>query len=157
MRGSPCDNSIPHIICGIIPAHAGITKRSSGGRTSTSDHPRACGDHHGVDALSALSAGSSPRMRGSRVWCSQGYSLQRIIPAHAGITCCIGICCGGTRDHPRACGDHHCTFALRFCSAGSSPRMRGSRQNLRLRGNQLRIIPAHAGITFALSVNTLTS
>ena len=50
---------------GIIPAYAGLTRKSRASQTSSRDHPRVCGAHVGLLELEAPVQGSSPRMRAS--------------------------------------------------------------------------------------------
>ena len=127
MRGTLC---VCFVLCGcvgIIPAHAGNTGRRCGFGRSAGDHPRACGEHAKASLESAWTAGSSPRMRGTRICASLLVFAPGIIPAHAGNTSCSGSwhCCA--RDHPRACGEHRRTPTGRAPGSG--------------------IIPAHAGNT----------
>ena len=112
---------------GIIPAHAGLTGDCIEARRHEWNHPRACGAHQ------------------YRRY--QGCHGLGIIPAHAGLTrgqprrsCC-------RRDHPRACGAHNSLILHQDFDAGSSPRMRGSRESIRAATSGDGIIPAHAGLT----------
>ena len=90
-------------------------------------------------------------MRGSLFDGSKDIAINGIIPAHAGLTrtsmavsCCV-------RDHPRACGAHIINKVNLATFLGSSPRMRGS-LSLSISSTSLfGIIPAHAGLTVALS------
>ena len=50
---------------GIIPAHAGLTQSALLRRLRPRDHPRACGAHNGLFFKLITHLGSSPRMRGS--------------------------------------------------------------------------------------------
>ena len=50
-------------------------------------------------------------------------------------------------DHPRACGEHTTAANAATDATGSSPRMRGTPSDLRLRLRYGGIIPAHAGNT----------
>ena len=114
---------------GIIPAHAGNTCRFDSMPHWNWDHPRACGEHMMSKDSEALYEGSSPRMRGTRfdgeLWCRR----HGIIPAHAGNTSSIISISSSSRDHPRACGEHHRRLSGGFLFSG--------------------IIPAHAGNTLA--------
>ena len=93
-------------VCGIIPAHAGLTIALYASMTSRWDHPRACGAHPQTTCERWDLQGSSPRMRGSRRLVELAFVLDGIIPAHAGLTQ-VPIPGGETyRDHPRACGAH---------------------------------------------------
>ena len=131
----------------IIPAHAGNTRRKSPTRRARSDHPRACGEHRHLGKTYPLAGGSSPRMRGTRHQHQGRTNPTRIIPAHAGNTSpqAVGFrCCS---DHPRACGEHAARVCRELSWAGSSPRMRGTRQRAGAVARRRRIIPAHAGNT----------
>ena len=116
----------------IIPAHAGQTFVSF------------------ADAVVFL--GSSPRMRGKLATsCSLRY-WRRIIPAHAGQTIRRNGGASSSPDHPRACGANRSHTASSNLPAGSSPRMRGKRRDMRAILSAIcvvaaRIIPAHAGQT----------
>ena len=86
MRGSLYANLLALLAPGIIPAHAGLTRRPSGRMISTRDHPRACGAHTVVKAVEGMEWGSSPRMRGSLIEWLLKNKEKGIIPAHAGLT-----------------------------------------------------------------------
>ena len=71
---------------GIIPAYAGNTMSSDLTLKNLRDHPRVCGEHDvGRDERVEL-AGSSPRMRGTRVHRRLVRLKTGIIPAYAGNT-----------------------------------------------------------------------
>ena len=86
MRGSRSSTCTMTRLIGIIPAHAGLTTRTS------SRHAR--------------EVGSSPRMRGSRLRAHNRYRQLGIIPAHAGLTTPSLMTRRSPWDHPRACGAH---------------------------------------------------
>ena len=147
MRGSRKRCWRERSYCGIIPAHAGLTFAAYPLLLVERDHPRACGAHSILPIVMSVSAGSSPRMRGSQRSAEQSADSRRIIPAHAGLTRTLLRKKFQPWDHPRACGAH-LVAALDFdVLAGSSPRMRGS---LSQTANEIKttgIIPAHAGLT----------
>ena len=126
MRGSHVALAVERSLDGIIPAHAGLTVRPDSGKDGRRDHPRACGAHVPEIAASFMAMGSSPRMRGSLFWFAAASQRSGIIPAHAGLTISGTGYRGYRRDHPRACGAHHCTLLVYISMQGSSPRMRGS-------------------------------
>ena len=132
---------------GIIPAHAGLTRRISSGTRWPRDHPRACGAHLGVCISRTFERGSSPRMRGSLVRMVSSLTKEGIIPAHAGLTSNLQVRELHWRDHPRACGAHVCYADYEDMQKGSSPRMRGSHGMKIYEGSEFGIIPAHAGLT----------
>ena len=129
MRGTRPESLAGRVGRGIIPAHAGNTKRLSTFSRRTGDHPRACGEHS--MSLSRLMPwrGSSPRMRGTPLHDAYIGGFMGIIPAHAGNTRCETRCTAPRRDHPRACGEHLSGDAAAFDRQGSSPRMRGTRRS----------------------------
>ena len=116
---------------------------------ATGDHPRVCGEHQSLQRTIGSFGGSSPRMRGAPRLGPSGLSGLRIIPAYAGSTASArprGPCAW---DHPRVCGEHHHECRCVHACAGSSPRMRGARQEGGVMGFYGGIIPAYAGSTEA--------
>ncbi|KAB7789963.1 hypothetical protein F7D09_1513 [Bifidobacterium leontopitheci] len=99
--------------------------------------------------------GSSPRMRGTRVYRPCGETPRGIIPAYAGNTRVSHLIRLDDRDHPRVCGEHEVTGANVTRKPGSSPRMRGTLPRTQ-RFDQLRgIIPAYAGNTVSMPCTVL--
>ena len=147
MRGSPFASAYSRKVCGIIPAHAGLTSSPCARNSPRRDHPRACGAHSKIQSETYWQTGSSPRMRGSRLQLPGRHRRLGIIPAHAGLTSLWQDhrCLQG--DHPRACGAHCTTILNSLCQQGSSPRMRGSPCSPTALSPSMRIIPAHAGLT----------
>ena len=148
MRGSRTISRSRNVVSGIIPAHAGLTGRTSSSGTPSRDHPRACGAHFLFCLHLDYYMGSSPRMRGSPAGSSSLNRAKGIIPAHAGLTVLYRSRLSALRDHPRACGAHLVMTIGQSVIMGSSPRMRGSRQvgiDFSLAHG---IIPAHAGLTY---------
>ena len=94
---------------------------------------------------SPLSAGSSPRVRGTPCRGSSPPVRFRFIPACAGNACertCERI---PNAVHPRVCGER-CANASRNCScSGSSPRVRGTLGKRFAKVHSSRFIPACAG------------
>ena len=147
MRGAPNKANIMRNYPRFIPAHAGSTKRTRRRRWKMPVHPRACGEHRDTAALSARSAGSSPRMRGAPPASRIRLYRLRFIPAHAGSTQVHRCRSGFGAVHPRACGEHTLRKGLYKGYSGSSPRMRGALVILVFVVSFLRFIPAHAGST----------
>ena len=147
MRGSQLLHSLLYSSSGIIPAHAGLTFHDLHVSCSSRDHPRACGAHADQAWRPRQDEGSSPRMRGSHALHPR-YSIGGgIIPAHAGLTLTKVARILDLRDHPRACGAHAESRAVKPVKSGSSPRMRGSRPEPDPARRERGIIPAHAGLT----------
>ena len=147
MRGTPQDRSVIDLRIRIIPAYAGNTHDLGEHRRCRGDHPRVCGEHCPSTVPGNELPGSSPRMRGTLRKRYEKPVKPGIIPAYAGnttLTPCEGSYFG---DHPRVCGEHRSDIDGMTEAAGSSPRMRGTRedsQSLRSAGG---IIPAYAGNT----------
>ena len=113
----------------------------------TEDHPRVCGEHIIAPVAAALAAGSSPRMRGTLAVRDRAPMVEGIIPAYAGNTPFFSGFDEIPGDHPRVCGEHTDSAGRSGASTGSSPRMRGTRDNRHRRWYWLGIIPAYAGNT----------
>ncbi len=113
------------------------------------DHPRACGEHNAKTAPLLSPWGSSPRLRGTPQRAAEADRDDGIIPALAGNTRTARASTWARRDHPRACGEHHRMTRHIHQVPGSSPRLRGTREDLagvyQVRG----IIPALAGNTYS--------
>ena len=92
----------------IIPAYAGNTHTRLKPCALDRDHPRVCGEHFHVE---------------------HGRSFfDWIIPAYAGNTIAVNCKPCRNRDHPRVCGEHHVYRIFKHPYEGSSPRMRGTRE-----------------------------
>ena len=131
----------------IIPADAGNTPACPTERRNTGDHPRGCGEHLLSPSLSWHISGSSPRMRGTPIFCTGCSLYLGIIPADAGNTPCTPTNAGQTWDHPHGCGEHPLHYYAFDPKDGSSPRMRGTRDPDWSEFWLVRIIPADAGNT----------
>ena len=132
-----------------IPAYAGKTWRGRCSCHCRTEHPRVCGENADDKILAALEGGTSPRMRGKPAEKVTVQELKRNIPAYAGKTTiarCLACC---HQEHPRVCGENMQVFSSYRPSYGTSPRMRGKRNNRQKRLNQARNIPAYAGKTFS--------
>ena len=112
--------------------------------------------------------GSSPRMRGTPVWCRRflaegGGSSPRmrgtppsdgtlggvvgLIPTYAGTTQPNHASASHRRAHPHVCGEHFARRRGRRSFSGSSPRMRGTRRAAPSRNRRCGLIPTYAGNT----------
>ena len=99
------------------------------------------------DIKAHMHQGSSPRMRGSPQLDNDAFRALRIIPADAGLTTTCTTATWTSRDHPRGCGAHSVQHHLGTSSPGSSPRVRGSRREIRQVIILPGIIPAGAELT----------
>ena len=149
MRGKRTARTVGDVVHRIIPAHAGQTGAACAGPHSAADHPRACGANNWQILRITSRLGSSPRMRGKRHAQIPVLLPVRIIPAHAGQTLTAWIYPSSHADHPRACGANIPRALPLSYRSGSSPRMRGKRLRRIQTAFSTRIIPAHAGQTYA--------
>ena len=132
---------------GLIPAHAGKTRRPDRSRSSSRAHPRSRGEN----LLSQLpligGGGSSPLTRGKPVWRGVRIDHLGLIPAHAGKTPCPTVRLRRMRAHPRSRGENQQAAIEEQKAKGSSPLTRGKRTLISCRIAGVRLIPAHAGKT----------
>ncbi len=131
-----------------IPAGAGNTLKAPALTGMVAVHPRGRGEHGRAEQDCHLRNGSSPRARGTH-----GYRLahqfdQRFIPAGAGNTLSLVAASKQAPVHPRGRGEHDEGRRGVRGGVGSSPRARGTHQNLTRRRFNDRFIPAGAGNTF---------
>ena len=133
------------LVLRIIPACAGNRTALTEGTALTADHPRVCGEQYAYHVLTSLSAGSSPRVRGTGAPLACPHPLGRIIPACAGNSCPTPRLASTDTDHPRVCGEQTFDHRLNLNVRGSSPRVRGTVRRKRLPATAVRIIPACAG------------
>ena len=132
---------------GIIPACAGSTSEAPRSCTSSRDHPRLRGEHELKEGVVVSVKGSSPLARGALFSRVAQRLLRGIIPACAGSTSCLKVCCLQTWDHPRLRGEHASPFSPLGMVKGSSPLARGARLLLLQQRSAGGIIPACAGST----------
>ena len=71
---------------GLIPAHAGKTRRGTPTAQSRPAHPRSRGENVSEPPSMATESGSSPLTRGKPFWRRCPWFCGRLIPAHAGKT-----------------------------------------------------------------------
>ena len=147
MRGKRFCRALRLVRSGLIPAHAGKTCCASAIVTPPRAHPRACGENQEASPHRGGLPGSSPRMRGKRIWRRIRMPLRRLIPAHAGKTPSSLAGIRRCKAHPRACGENVFENAGGVVGEGSSPRMRGKRWRGLWRRLRTGLIPAHAGKT----------
>ena len=127
MRGTHKSRVRLEAVARFIPAYAGNTDDVAGRGRILEVHPRVCGEHPGRNVVSHPCNGSSPRMRGTPRALVPDGGWTRFIPAYAGNTTITPAAHSQTSVHPRVCGEHLCEVESVPASAGSSPRMRGTR------------------------------
>ena len=132
---------------GLIPAHAGKTRRRTRTLAPCGAHPRSRGENIECRPECDADDGSSPLTRGKRSRAWSPTPTPGLIPTHAGKT--RRICGMGTRNwaHPHSRGEND---SLPGCTSGwegSSPLTRGKPRPGRVPGPPPRLIPTHAGKT----------
>ena len=131
----------------LIPAHAGKTSLPSRWRRPARAHPRSRGENMNARFTSRATCGSSPLTRGKHRRLYQRHHECRLIPAHAGKTLRdVPFRRVGTA-HPRSRGENYAHTRPSRQPWGSSPLTRGKLSIDVWRGNEQRLIPAHAGKT----------
>ena len=132
---------------GLIPAHAGKTRRCAWTCHRSWAHPRSRGENVQGRSTALMGVGSSPLTRGKRRPECLRARLDGLIPAHAGKTPRARFPRGQAGAHPRSRGEN-VVQAWRFHrSLGSSPLTRGKHQSRRECRCRMGLIPAHAGKT----------
>ncbi len=109
-----------------IPAWAGNTARLTSLKRRNAVHPRVGGEHAVAAHFCHLSAGSSPRGRGTHGALDCGLWLRRFIPAWAGNTIVKISESRAVTVHPRVGGEHSRVVKALVQKDGSSPRGRGT-------------------------------
>ena len=145
MRGT--DRILQRSICPIrfIPACAGNRRSSSSIRSTSSVHPRVCGEQSTAVRDVLEGAGSSPRVRGTAAKECGEEIHRRFIPACAGNSPGSHTPVGPSTVHPRVCGEQIPHFHDKHQFFGSSPRVRGTVAPRMQRAMPGRFIPACAG------------
>ncbi len=131
----------------ITPAGAGKTGVARRIKCRLQDHPRRCGENLSLSLFRCSLLGSPPQVRGKQKLKHEEQSHQGITPAGAGKTPAFYLPVGGSRDHPRRCGENtDCIQKFQFLP-GSPPQVRG-KQKIKLGQDwAIGITPAGAGKT----------
>ena len=136
----------PDLTCyRFIPACAGNASIASTPAKIIPVHPRVCGERRILSTRCGQTLGSSPRVRGTQNLLSTQHMPGRFIPACAGNAQPIAVPIMATAVHPRVCGERVGFVFARAVIFGSSPRVRGTRQESLDCGCLTRFIPACAG------------
>ena len=144
-RGTGVEGQDAGRIQRFIPAHAGNSSRPTCGLWRASVHPRARGEQLRMAAAVSLSAGSSPRTRGTDSRMPTPSPWPRFIPAHAGNRCKSRGPTMPAAVRPRARGEQRSAPSECGAADGSSPRTRGTVCMAPSSGYSCWFIPAHAG------------
>ena len=132
---------------GLIPAHAGKTRRGFGWIGCDGAHPRSRGENFSRLVMQNSPSGSSPLTRGKQGRCSSRCSQCGLIPAHAGKTRSCPQAWRWSGAHPRSRGENHLAACLLCGVMGSSPLTRGKPLRVPRTKKHQGLIPAHAGKT----------
>ena len=142
---------------GLIPAHAGKTKRRQNSRLRCRAHPRSRGENPHARGRVRDPGGSSPLTRGKHVASVHHADERGLIPAHAGKTPGRRCRYSPGRAHPRSRGENSFPLHRLVDRFGSSPLTRGKLQRRQGDRHTIRLIPAHAGKTRGLRSRQETS
>ena len=141
-RTGPASHDMP---LRFIPACAGNAIYGSSSRSLSTVHPRVCGERTPGNRGTAMTPGSSPRVRGTPEAVEAERERTRFIPA------CAGNAHGSIEKgevksvHPRVCGERSAASCFARVQGGSSPRVRGTHRQSKGRNQRERFIPACAG------------
>ena len=125
VRGHPAARSPDRGRAGSIPACAGPPGCRSGGRCCLWVYPRMCGATKFSRAVSCLSTGLSPHVRGHRRSFPPGHPWPGSIPACAGPPQKPARTSSSTRVYPRMCGATSASNPRKAFATGLSPHVRG--------------------------------
>ena len=118
--------SAPRVrLVGLIPAHAGKTRRRTRFTSSRWAHPRSRGENMQPRATASSLVGSSPLTRGKHWGHHTTIDINGLIPAHAGKTKERTRGRRVFRAHPRSRGENLKVSLVPPATAGSSPLTRG--------------------------------
>ena len=132
---------------GLIPAHAGKTRRRSPRALGRAAHPRSRGENDPSRRQRLQPHGSSPLTRGKRDLPLSESLAEGLIPAHAGKTALPALREDPQAAHPRSRRENAQRPGAYACACGSSPLTRGKLSHSGTSLHQVRLIPAHAGKT----------
>ena len=146
-RGKPCSIVVVKRYWGLIPAHAGKTRKERAARSTQQAHPRSRGENDTDCPMSFSFRGSSPLTRGKPHNRPRRQFIRRLIPAHAGKTDATHEDMTSPQAHPRSRGENGREASACGASWGSSPLTRGKLESGRRGHRNTGRIPAHAGKT----------
>ena len=146
-RGKPFPDATQPIEGGLIPAHAGKTRRRASPTGGRPAHPRSRGENISALPSSTRRMGSSPLTRGKRPQAGGAQQRWGLIPAHAGKTLRPSRNRHQLRAHPRSRGENRTGGQRTHLWDGSSPLTRGKLTHAVSERETEGLIPAHAGKT----------
>ncbi len=145
-RGSSPTTTADDVLRHVVPARAGVILQVGRRVGLVLGRPRASGGHPEEIIELAGAIRSSPRERGSSGHRGQGRGRRQVVPARAGV-----IRIRWTPDlycpcRPRASGGHPIRSIVAWSRSSSSPRERGSSDQVDRRLVQVLVVPARAGV-----------
>ena len=96
----------------IIPTRVGTSLRQALCRSTSRDHPHACGDKKSLMLQKLPRAGSSPRVWGQDPFFTALFERYGIIPTRVGTRKSFPGLTSYFQDHPHACGDKQMPFKI---------------------------------------------
>ena len=135
-----------------IPAYAGNASPNRKQGQGSAVHPRVCGERSAEGSGKEIADGSSPRMRGTPQERRKRILRARFIPAYAGNATEPLFQREGSSVHPRVCGERLQNVSAVLLHAGSSPRMRGTRQRREGKPQRPAVHPRVCGERFNLQL-----
>ena len=133
--------------CGLIPTHAGKTRRFIGTALKRRAHPHSRGENLHLQPHAGAPAGSSPLTRGKPTGEAPPTASRGLIPTHAGKTHPGRPPRGWRGAHPHSRGENVAGGSWRRRPAGSSPLTRGKLRQAQVLQGGRGLIPTHAGKT----------
>ena len=140
-----------------IPARAGNTQHQEQWNHPGSVHPRSRGEHSHDCITVFYRVGSSPLARGTHAMMAFFFLVYRFIPARAGNTGKDGSTGSREAVHPRSRGEHIIIWSKIQHLNGSSPLARGTPGLRTIHKPLYRFIPARAGNTVVMLLNSTAS
>jgi len=131
-----------------IPARAGNRPLVAAVPAGPTVHPRPCGEQPKAATIAAISAGSSPPVRGTVVPRVYYHNINRFIPARAGNRIVVHTSHFILAVHPRPCGEQSFPLVRKRKIFGSSPPVRGTVKMFFRCLASVWFIPARAGNSF---------
>ena len=130
---------------GLIPAHAGKTRRRGESQQLSWAHPRSRGENPCRIVHVSCHVGSSPLTRGKSEAFARAFDLAGLIPAHAGKMPRTDRRPSKRWAHPRSRGENAIVGRPDALMRGSSPLTRGKCSGVSMPRCGPGLIPAHAG------------
>ena len=132
---------------GLIPTHAGKTRRPCERSRGSRAHPHSRGENVFASGSAKNVPGSSPLTRGKHAGDGGRTRRDRLIPTHAGKTRFRGSSTDTATAHPHSRGENLGDDPDVHRAAGSSPLTRGKPLTAAARSPSMGLIPTHAGKT----------